>query len=143
MAPAMKKVKEIELSEELKSIFEKGYSELFDRYNEHVKESLDDLATTKELLIELYEETKKVYDNLGAKNIMLKVETGKILTDLIKSRNSITKDRFQILDKSTTSMTNNLKTLESVAKTDNGESSTFNPVNQFKNLNKHMSKNQA
>ena len=143
MPPATKMVKEIELSPEMKEIFEAGYKDLFDRYNTHVSESLTDLATTKKLLIELYDETKKVYDSLTAKNIMLKVETGKILTDLIKSRNSITKDRFNILDKSTTSMTQNLKTLESVAKETGTEDAIFDPSKHFKKLNQAMTKETA
>lgn len=131
-------IKTIELSPELKAIFEDGYKQLFDRYNAIVLESLEDLTQTKLLLTELYTETKKTYDELGVKNIMIKTELGKTLTDLIKARNSITKDKFMILDKSTSSMTLNMKTLESVAKSEKSGTATFDPISSFGKLNKHF-----
>ena len=135
-ATPAKKIKEIELSAEMKELFNEGYTALFERYNEHVKDSLDDLTETKSLLKELYSETKTEYDKLGTKNIGIKTEMGKILTDLIKARNSITKDFFGILDKSTTSMTQNLKTLEGVAKKgDSKNSEVFSPKSQLSTWN--------
>lgn len=132
--------KKVEISEELKVLLGDNYSLIFDNYSNMVKEGLDEYTVTKGLVDDLYEETKRAYDTLGTsmRNIGLKVELGKTLADLIKSKNSITKEKFAMLDKSTLTMTKQVDTIKEFARTGDGNKKAFNPVDMVNKLNTHI-----
>jgi len=138
MAPPVK-IAPVELSDTMKDLFDTNYRKIFDRYNESVEEGIRDFDETHSLLVSLFKETKEVYDSMGSRNIMVKVEMGKILTDLLKQRSALTKDKFNLIDKSSTTMAGNLKLLENVAlKKD--DKSAFDPISQFNAMNKMLDK---